>query len=200
MPVSTGLIILAAGGSSRLGQAKQQLIFQGSSLLQRAIGAGLKSQCRRPMVILGSFYENLIPEINPDQVDILINPKWQEGMASSIRTGMEGLLQKDQPDQVIMMLCDQPFADESILNQLITTQQQTGKPIVACAYKETLGVPVLFKKKFFPPLMELKGREGAKKILHRFPEEVVTIPFDLGHIDIDTPSDYQALIDGDYFD
>ncbi|MEX2593609.1 MAG: nucleotidyltransferase family protein [Anditalea sp.] len=193
-PKETALMILAAGGSTRLGQPKQELIFQGISLLNRAIEAGLKSQCRRTLVILGAFHERLIPKINTNQADILINPKWKEGMSSSLRTGMESLLEKDQPDQVIIMLCDQPFVDENILNQLISTQQETGKPIVACHYKDALGVPVLFNKKFFPQLMELKGGEGAKKILHHFPEEVASIPFPSGHIDIDTPADYKALI------
>lgn len=196
--MKTSLIILAAGNSSRLGKPKQQLIFKGFSLLQRAIQAGLKSNCSRPVVILGAFYENFTPDINTGQVDILINPAWQKGMASSIRTGMEAIVENQKPDQVIIMLCDQPFVDENILNQLITTQQETDKPIVACRYQNTLGVPVLFNKKIFPQLMALKGREGAKKILQRFPEEITSVPFPLGHIDIDTFSDYQALIDGDF--
>ena len=194
---STGLLLLAAGESSRLGKPKQQLVYRGMSLLQRAIHAGLGSNCERPLVILGAYHEKILSEMPPRQVDLVINSDWKGGMSTSIKTGMKALLNRHEPDQVIIMLCDQPFVDENLLNQLITTQQVTGKSIVACAYQKTIGVPVLFDKKFFPLLFDLHGKEGAKKIISEFPEEIATVPFPLGHIDIDTPTDFKHLKDGE---
>lgn len=194
---STGLLILAAGESSRLGKPKQQLVFEGLTLLQRAIHAGLRSFCERPLVILGAYHEKILPEIPSHLVDMVINPDWKEGMSTSIKSGMKALLNTPGPDQVVIMLCDQPFVDEKLLNQLIKTQQETGKPIVACTYHETVGVPVLFDKKFYPLLVGLQGKEGAKKILNKFPEDIATVPFPLGHIDIDTPADIKHLKDGE---
>jgi len=194
MAGSTALIILAAGSSSRLGQAKQQLVFQGSSLLQRAITAGLRSECMRPLVILGARHEILSREINPEQVDILINPNWQEGMATSIKVGIQRLMEKGAADQVILMLCDQPYVDEKILNQLIAAKKKTDKAIIACSYQNTAGVPALFDRSIFPHLMQLKGKEGAKKIIQRYGESLSLLPFPLGRFDIDTPDDYRRLL------
>ena len=194
MERTTALVILAAGGSSRLGQPKQQLIFRGKTLLQRAIEAGLKSKCQRPLVILGAYYEKLLFEIDTNRVDVLINPDWKEGMSSSIKKGIESLIKITPVDQVIFMLCDQPFVNENLLNQFISVQRESNKPIVACTYQGTLGVPVLFDQKFFPHLMKLKGHEGAKKIIQKFPQEIIPLPFSLGHLDIDTQEDYLALL------
>jgi molybdenum cofactor cytidylyltransferase len=94
------------------------------------------------------------------------------------------------------MLCDQPFVDGHLLHQMIETQLSSGKSIVACAYKDTLGAPVLLDKKYIPHLLKLKGGEGAKKILFENPNEVAELPFPLGHIDIDTPDDLEALKKG----
>jgi molybdenum cofactor cytidylyltransferase len=102
-------------------------------------------------------------------------------------------MESPMPDQVILMLCDQPYADDHLLKQMIEAQHSTGKPIVACAYKNTLGAPVLLDQKFYTDLLKLKGREGAKKLLFQNPNEVAEIPFPLGHIDIDTPDDLEAL-------
>lgn len=193
---STALIILAAGESKRLGQPKQQLVFRGKSLLQRAIDAGLHSDCTPVLVILGAHLPDLLPEIHRDQVEFIINDRWKKGMASSIQVGIKKLMATALPDQIILMLCDQPYADEQLLNQLIEAQQKTGKPIVASAYKNTLGAPVLLDQKFFPHLLHLNGQEGAKKLLFQYADEVTEIPFPLGHIDIDTPSDYKSLLGG----
>src|SRR5690606_17389312 len=197
MEKTTALVILAAGGSSRLGHPKQKLKFRGKGLLQRSIEAGLKSNCQRPLVILGAYYDKILPEINTMEVDILINHNWKEGMSSSIKTGIDFLIKKNQVDQVIFMLCDQPFVNENLLNQLITVQKESDKTIVACTYQNTLGVPVLFDQKFFPYLMNLQGMEGAKKIIQRFPQEITSFSFPLGHLDIDTEEDFLTLLKED---
>lgn len=177
-----------------MGQPKQLLMYKGSSLLKRAIEAGVRSKCGPISVLLGANHEILVAEINKEPVDIIINPLWKEGMATSIKAGMEKLMETNLPDQVIFMLCDQPFADENILNALIMAQEESGKPIIACGYNGTVGVPVLFDQKFLPLLLKLKGKEGAKNLLFQFSREVTEIPFPFGHIDIDTISDYTALL------
>ena len=191
----TGTIILAAGASSRLGEAKQQLRFGGKTLLQRAIQAAEESASERTVVVTGAHVTSIVADRPGGSIQFVHNPQWPEGMASSIRTGMQELLRiKPETTAAIFMLCDQPFADAQLLNRLIEEKSRTDKGIVACAYKDTAGVPVLFDKNFFPELRALKGREGAKKLLFRYPETLTTIPFPLGAIDIDTPSDYQALL------
>jgi molybdenum cofactor cytidylyltransferase len=189
----TGLIILAAGESSRMGQPKQKLQYKGKSLLQNAIDSALTSACELVVVVLGSHMDDILPEIKNEPVTIIQNQQWQEGMASSIRVGITELEKNTSIDSVIIMLCDQPFVDAALLNNLVQKKQENEKGIIASSYKNTLGVPVLFSRNYFPHLLLLQGQEGAKKIISRFEYDVSTIPFVTGAIDIDTPEDYESL-------
>ena len=188
-----GLIILAAGSSSRLGKPKQNLIFQGNTLLQRGIKAALNADCDEVIVILGANSDIIKPTLSDKNIRIIDNADWQEGMASSIRHGLNYLLRiNPQLQSVILMLCDQPFVDTAIINQLIKAASGD-KSIVACAYNGTVGPPALFTKIHFDELLTLQGNEGAKKLLIKYADEVVNVPFPLGTIDIDTIGDFERL-------
>lgn len=192
----TGLIILAAGSSSRLGTPKQNLVFQGTTLLQRTIKTALASDCEHVIVVLGANPEKIEPTIANQPIQIIHNYDWQEGMASSIRIGVTATQQSiPQITSVILMLCDQPFADLSIINQLIKASTQSD--LVASAYNGTMGPPALFGKAHVEELLLLQGNEGAKKLLLKYAADVVTVPFPLGVIDIDTLGDYERLEEDD---
>ncbi len=188
----TAIIILAAGASTRLGSAKQNLLFEGKTLLQRAMETAIASGCNPVIVTLGANAEVIKPTLKSFKIRIIYNEDWQEGMASSIRLSI-GMLKKLAPDadSVILMLCDQPFVDESVLNQLIGEKTKNG--IIAATYNKTIGVPVLFDQKYFDELLLLKGQEGAKKLLMKFADDVLPVPFPLGAVDIDTVEDYEHL-------
>jgi molybdenum cofactor cytidylyltransferase len=189
----TGLIILAAGSSSRLGKPKQNLVFQGSTLLQRSLKAAIAADCQKVLVVLGANVSEIEPTIKNEPIQIIYNPDWEAGMSSSISCGLAALL-KTNPEMkaVILMLCDQPFADTAIINQLIQASANN-KHLVACNYNGTIGVPALFDKSHFEELLVLQGNEGAKKLLLKYTDEVYTVPFPLGMIDIDTIGDYERL-------
>jgi molybdenum cofactor cytidylyltransferase len=190
----TGLIILAAGASTRMGCPKQQLNYNGKTLLQHAIDMALASNCSPVIVVLGAHSMVISPEIPSDRVSIVQNPNWEEGMASSIRAGITALQQKaPQATEVIFMVCDQPYVDTDHLNNLVRQKLDTGKGIIASYYNDTMGVPVLFDQSFFPALLSLQGEEGAKKIVYRYEQEVSAVPFPLGSVDIDTLADYHSL-------
>jgi molybdenum cofactor cytidylyltransferase len=188
----TGTIILAAGSSSRMGRPKQTLVYKGQTLLQRAIATALTSICKPVIVVLGANEEIIKPGIEDLDAFIIQNPDWQEGMAASIRAGIIEL-QKIEPkiDSVILMLCDQPFTDNLLLNQLV--QKKSEKGIVACAYNYTIGPPVLFSADYFDELLLLKGQEGAKKLLMKYKDDVIAVSFPLGDIDIDTMEDFEKI-------
>jgi molybdenum cofactor cytidylyltransferase len=186
----TAAIILAAGESSRLGRPKQNLIFNGQTLLESAVSSAQQANCHPVVVVLGAN-SGLINPI-PGTVT-LHNNDWQEGMASSIRKAISEINRDLKVEIVIIMLCDQPFVSSSLLNTLISKQTETGKPIVASVYNNTTGVPVLFHRSIFAELLMLKGSEGAKKILKNHTDEIATIPFEQGSIDIDTPEDFERL-------
>jgi molybdenum cofactor cytidylyltransferase len=190
----TGLIILAAGESLRLGKPKQKMIFRGKTLLQSAVSTGIHS-CKPVIVILGAYAEEIQADIENEDVIVYYNLDWKEGMSSSIRASIEVLQKTPFPvTGAILMVSDQPFVDSKLVDSLIEKREITGKEIIACSYNDTLGVPALFGKRFFAELLSLKGQEGAKKIIMKHKESVATVPFPLGDFDIDTLADYEALM------
>jgi molybdenum cofactor cytidylyltransferase len=193
----TGIIILAAGNSSRLGKPKQLLVYQNSTLLKHILEEVSGVENAVVIVVTGSNHELIEAEISSSEVKTVFNPNWELGMSSSINAGLNKLLNSfPKIEKCIFTVCDQPFVTTTVFENLIAEYQKTGKGIVASSYAETLGTPVLFDKKYFEALLELKGQEGAKKIIHRFLEDTVSVPFEKGNIDIDTEDDYNKLLSG----
>lgn len=187
-------IILAAGRSSRLGSPKQLLNYQGKTLLQHSIDTAKQASVQSIIVILGSGFDLLFSRVDSAGLHIIKNDNWQTGIASSISCGINAL--KDTApttDAAILMVCDQPFVNPALLNELLTVQKATNKPIIASSYGNTIGIPALFHKDFFQQLLDLRGDSGAKKIMQLNPGSLATVPFTLGSIDIDTLDDYESL-------
>jgi len=175
-----------------MGQPKQNLVFQDKTLLEHVIETALGSGCKPVIVVLGAN-AGLIDLTTNENVKLVQNPNWSEGMASSIRTGINELKKYNDVEGVLIMLCDQPFVDVKLISAMQIRQQQTGKAIVACSYGNTIGVPALLNKSLFPELLLLRGNEGAKHILKDRPQELTIMPFEKGIVDIDTAEDYNRL-------
>jgi molybdenum cofactor cytidylyltransferase len=192
---NTGAILLAAGRSSRLGSIKQLLPFHNKTLLQHTIDE-LKLAGVKPLIVVtGGHAKEVTASINQDGVDLIYNEQWEQGIASGIVAGLQAMNSRyKEIRQVIFAVCDQPYVSAALFEQLYAVQNSSSKNIVASAYADTLGTPVLFTQKYFDLLLSLKGDEGAKKILKAFPEEVARVDFPLGSIDIDTVEDYAGLI------
>ena len=192
--VNVGVVLLAAGGSSRLGSPKQLLSYEGKPLIQYMLHIARNSKAKHVVVVLGSEAGSIASQIPGNVATVVVNDAWQEGMASSIRTGMKILMQ-DHPDATgaILMVCDQPDVTAQLINDLIDVHQQTGKPIITCSYANTFGPPTFFHKSIFPDLLQLKGDVGARSVLQRHVKEVEAIPFPQGSRDIDTKADYEKL-------
>ncbi|MDJ0731409.1 MAG: nucleotidyltransferase family protein [Crocosphaera sp.] len=188
------IIILAAGSSTRMGTAKQLLPYQGITLLGHTIKIAIASVCHPVVVVLGANADKIRPEIDEDAILVVENPSWFLGMGSSIRQGILSLLQSSQTiEAAIITVCDQPFLSTELINDLVVTYHNSKKSIIACQYADTYGVPVLFQSKFFSELASLNEKEGAKKLIKKYENDVLTISFPQGVIDIDTPQDYQQL-------
>lgn len=193
--MNTGIIILAAGSSSRLGRPKQLLDYKGKTLLQTVINEALETSCRPVITVLGANAKEIASQHQHDQVNFVINESWENGMASSIVAGLSAMIKNNSEiESIIIAVADQAFIKMSNFNNLIEKQKETGKDIIASAYAETIGTPVFFKKRYFEALLSLKGAEGAKKILKQYPQAVETVVFEHGEIDIDTETDYNNLI------
>lgn len=179
-----GIVILAAGTSGRLGMPKQLLIYKGDTLLNNAIKAANEAKPAAIVVVLGA------EEITGLKAPTVLNPQFSEGMASSIRCGVQYMM--DKADHIILMVCDQPHADAAHISLLIKKQQATGAKIVASFYADRKGVPALFDKTIFPELLALTGDVGARHIIEKY--DAVVVPFPLGVVDIDTDEAYQSFL------
>ncbi len=193
-PVKIGLILLAAGASTRMGTPKQLLSFQGRSLLRISTQTALATNCNPVIVVTGANRELVEPEIRNLPVVLVHNAAWESGMASSIGTGISRLVEIN-PDikAALITLCDQPLITSEFLRELINNFTQTHFPIIAAQYNDIAGVPALFSRHLFEELRSLKGQEGARKLIAAHPSEVKPIPCPEAAFDIDTPEDYRNL-------
>lgn len=185
-----GALLLAAGGSSRMGQPKQLFVYQGKTLLRRAVETLLDTKCSPIIVVLGAGYEHTKNEIDDLPVGIVRNDNWQTGMSSSIKKGLEYLL-RTEPDisGVVITLCDQPDITASHINLLADKFRETGSEIVAALYSDTVGVPALFGRRFFTELLNLEGDKGAKSLIRAQKPIFSTVQIPEAAFDIDTPED-----------
>jgi molybdenum cofactor cytidylyltransferase len=158
--------------------------------IQEAIATGAK-----PIIaVLGANADFLIKETANQSIEVILNNEWSEGMASSIRCGINQLLETAPgTDAAIIMVCDQPYVTTKLLEDLVKKYQETRKPIIASSYENNQGTPALFDKTIFAALLELKGDVGAKRIMKANPDLVALVNFPLGNIDIDTKEDYNSL-------
>ncbi len=189
------VVLLAAGKSDRLGTPKQMLVYRGKTLLRRSVEAAMGTGLEPVFVVLGASHstmEKVLEDLK--SVRIVNNKGWEEGMASSIRCGVEAAMRMEKvPDGLIIMVCDQPHVNTELLQSLVLTQQKTGMPVVASNYRDNPGVPALFHKSFFNRLLLLEGDTGARKLLKEEAEFVSLVDFPLGEADIDTMKDFNEL-------
>ena len=189
----TGIIILAAGNSSRMGEPKQLMKFKNRTFLQHII-LEAKNAKLDPVICVTGYQSDLIKKSIMDLgVTILYNEKWSEGMGSGISAGMRQVL-PSQVDAVILSVSDQPHVSSDLFGRMLALKDQTGKGIVASSYAGTLGTPVLFDRKYFEQLVSLNGNQGAKNIVKSNMSDVLPLEFEKGSVDIDTKEDYEKLI------
>lgn len=186
-----GLILLAAGASTRLGQPKQLVRLQGQTLLRLAAEAAVASQCRPIVVVLGAQAAQMQPELLGLPVDIVENLNWESGMASSIQAGLNAM--PDDVEAITVILCDQPGLSSKVIETLMIAWQTTEAPLAACEYAGTLGVPAVFSRDLFSELLALSRTEGAKRVIARHAAQAARISFPNGAWDIDTPEDLAGL-------
>ncbi|MCH7400406.1 NTP transferase domain-containing protein [Belliella kenyensis] len=187
----TGVIILAAGNSSRLGSPKQLLTVHNETFLELSIKVAKQSLAKHIMVVLGANRDLIYKKIDLSQIDTVINHSWSDGMTSSIQLGLQHMIDHYHIQRVAIMLCDQPFVTFNILNNLLGIQSEK---IGVSRYQDALGVPVSFSKKYFEEIFSLKSKEGAKKIILKHLHNCEILDFELGSIDIDTWQDYEKYI------
>lgn len=190
-----GVIILAAGASSRMGIPKQTLKIRDKTLLAISIEAALKSIARHTVVVLGANGNQSRHITSNYPVEAITNPEWETGMGSSIKAGLRYLLEvHPDPDAALFIVCDQPLITSTHINRLITKFQHSQKQIIASRYADTLGVPAVFRKTLFKDILEIENEHGAKQIINRNLAETDSEDFPQGAQDLDTPEDYERFM------
>lgn len=192
----TGITLLAAGASTRMGRPKQLLRYQGESLLKRTLGIALETPFRPIAVVLGARAEQMEAELDGTDTLIVHNSAWASGMGSSVAAGLEALLRAEPKlEAACFILVDQPFLTTTHLLELHRQLENApGKLGAASAYEHTLGVPAIFRKTLFPELSKLHGQKGAKPVIEKYKDQLISVPFPKGQIDLDTPEDWKGFL------
>lgn len=194
MPMNVAAVIIAAGSSSRLGQPKQLLVLNGETLLQRAIRIAQEAGASPVVVVLGAYREQIETGVDFSGVDIVVNSIWEEGMASSIRAGIQALRERaPETVGVLLMICDQPAVTSEHLGQMLAVFEHNRVSAIASVYAGKRGIPAIFPRTCFAGLLELRGDKGARALLSDPTRTVIEIPLESGDLDIDRPEDLAHL-------
>ncbi|MBL3657652.1 nucleotidyltransferase family protein [Fulvivirga sediminis] len=183
-----GIIILAAGASSRLGEPKQLLPYHEAPLLQHTINEANAISSFSSILVLGANAAEIKKAIDPKNFKIIFNNEWQKGMGSSLSIAMKEAASNHSLEHILILLSDQPLVNTDYFNKLIKAHITSHKSITASFYNNIAGVPAIFSKDHFNDLKKLQGDKGARQIIKNTPPQLVE--FDQGQIDIDTPEDW----------
>jgi molybdenum cofactor cytidylyltransferase len=189
------LILLAAGASSRMGSPKQLIRVDGVPLVRRGVRLGIDAGCSPVIAVLGANHERISPILAGEQVHVVVNSEWREGVASSIRIGIQALAKLDSDvEAAVLMVVDQPEIDKTSIVRL-RQAAETGQEscLVAAFYDGHAGTPALFRKKLFPELLELRGDSGARGLLQKYKTSLIAVPMPEAGRDLDTRFDLERF-------
>jgi molybdenum cofactor cytidylyltransferase len=180
----TGLV-LAAGGSQRLGAPKQLLRYRDGTLLGHVLGVA--RACRFDQLLC--VVNRPLAEVDFAGVQVLENRRYAEGCSSSIAAALAAV----DGDVLVLMLGDQPGVHARTVAALLSGRGDA--TLAACRYEDGRGHPLAFGRSMFGELAALHGDKGVWKLLERHGERVVDVPVD-GPIprDVDTWEDYEAVL------
>jgi molybdenum cofactor cytidylyltransferase len=186
-------IVLAAGGSQRLGRPKQLLEWQGQAFLSLVIKNSLETGLAPLIVVTGADSDIIREEIADFPVKIVHNPDWQDGQSTSMKAGLAAL--PDGCRAAMLLLSDQPQISPNLIRQLIETWYQERKPITAPEVKGKRANPVLFGRETFDMLNTVTGDKGGRAVFDQF--EIARLPWvdERVKLDVDNGKEYQRLID-----
>lgn len=188
-------LILAAGGSRRLGQPKQLLCVDGEPLLPRVIRIVRSAGAQPVVVVLGGSLAPIQTGVDFSDCEVVVNEHWDRGIASSIHAGLAAVeSQSAECDGVLLLACDQPRLTVGHVEKMLRVfAEHNGRSMIASSYAETRGIPAIFPRSLFPGLLKLEGDRGARSLLFDPRQSVIEVPLEGGEIDIDTPADLRYL-------
>jgi molybdenum cofactor cytidylyltransferase len=189
-PFVTGLV-LAAGGSKRLGAPKQLLPYGDATVLDHVLTTARDCDFDQLLCVIGGGAEEVRDRVDLTGATVVENQRFGEGCSSSIAAGLTAV--DPRAEVLVLLLGDQPGVTAATVQALIARRGDAG--LAACAYEDGRGHPLAFARSSFNELATLHGDKGVWKLLDRHAEAVVEVPV-RGPIprDVDTDEDYRALL------
>ena len=187
---ATGLV-LAAGGSKRLGQPKQLLPYGPATLLDHVLGTARACRFDQLICVVGGSATQITATVDLKDVRVVENDHFGEGCSSSIAAALTAV--DPRCDVLVLMLGDQPGVSAATVTKLLAGRGDSA--LAACAYDDGRGHPLAFACRTFDQLAALHGDRGVWKLLDRAGDEVVDVP--VGGLiprDVDTWEDYEAVV------
>jgi molybdenum cofactor cytidylyltransferase len=191
MPPRTSGLVLAAGGSQRLGRPKQLLPFGSATLLDHTLATARACGFDQLLCVLGGGAEDVRAAVELSGVEVVINEQFGTGCSSSIAAALATV--DPESEVLVLMLGDQPGVTPETVAALLAGRGDA--PLAACRYEDGRGHPLAFSRPVFGDLAALHGDKGVWKLLDRRAGEVVDVPVP-GRVplDVDTWDDYQAVL------
>jgi molybdenum cofactor cytidylyltransferase len=183
-------VVLAAGGSRRMGKIKQLILWRGKPLIWHVVNAALESGLTSVVVVLGAEAEAVRAVLDGMQVEFVTNPDWEEGQSTSVRKGLEAVI--GNVEGAMFLLADMPRIEARLINSLIEYHRRSLTPIIAPRAGGRWGNPVLFDKTTFDGLAQLSGDRGGRTLFDHY--RVGGIDSDESVLfDVDNPGDLRQL-------
>jgi molybdenum cofactor cytidylyltransferase len=190
--VTVAALVLAAGSSSRLGRPKQLLPWGDTTLLGHVVEGIAAWPVDEVWVVLGANADEVLEAVDLGEAGVVVNEQPEEGMASSLRVGLDAIARRSRAEQVFIVMGDQPRIDPEVPARLLETV--THRLAVVPRYRYARSNPALVYRPLWERLMSLTGDTGAKGLFEAHPEWVEEVWFDrLPPRDVDTPTDYEEL-------
>lgn len=188
--MSVAALILAAGDSSRLGRPKQLEPWGDRPLLGHVIDRTASFPVGEVWVVVGANHEQILESVDLGAAGVIENPEWAEGIASSLRVGLDALLQLSRCESALIVIGDQPDVSSEVVEELLISHRKSSHPVSVPKYRYHRGNPVVVDRSLWPRLMSLEGDEGAGRLWQAHPEWINEVWFsDLGPRDVDTELD-----------
>lgn len=187
---AVAVIVLAAGGSRRMGRPKQLEAVGGEAMVVRAARVALAAGAGPVAIVTGAEADAVAALLGEQMpaLDVIHNPDWESGQATSMKAALRAL--PASVEAAILMPVDQPYLDELLLRRLVQAWR-TGADLVAPAIAGALrGAPALFDRRFWPELMAVTGDVGGRRVLAAHHDVCAAVPAEAAWLrDIDTPDD-----------